>query len=652
MSTELRQIKEYRTFRYLQPGESLADFQLIPYHFVFDIKFDGRKKSRLVAGGNKTSPPSEDLYSGVVDLMTIRIAHMIAKSNKLLVCAANVGNVFLYGKTQEKVYIITGREFGDEAGRRLIIDGGLYGLKTSAARFYEHLSNKLRSMGYTPSKADTDFWIKLVDNHYEYIATYVDDVLVYSRDPEKVIKELQCDYILKGIGNPRYYLSGDILNLVTPEDDLPPTTDPDTTIALSAETYITNAVEKYEQKFGCPITPYHSPMEHSYHSEEDNTNLLNPKQASLFRGLIGSANWVVTLGRFDIAYAVNNLARFNMNPRQGHFEAAVRIFGYLKAYPKGRLYVDPKPFSKTVESKPTYNWTEFYPEATEELPTDKPEPLGKHMTTTCYVDADHAHDTVTRRSVSGIILFLNGFPAKWYSKRQKTIETSSYGSELVAARIAVELIQELRYKLRMLGIPVLAPTIMYGDNMSVVLNTTVPSSQLKKKHNAIAYHRVREAIAGKIMELHHTPSTDNIADVLTKPLPVNTYHRLLQPVLFREQPGLTKFMKTIDTNGATVDIDPVIPTHEKGEDTHKKGEQSAETGENAPVTDGRPVKGEHAETHPHAPGGDSQLLNTHVGHVSRCCDTEFPEERSHAAYLSTASLASQCLNDALRTIQL
>ncbi len=53
---------------------------------------------------------------------------------------------------------------------------------------------------------------------------------------------------------------------------------------------------------------------------------------------------------------------------------------------------------------------------TEELPPDMPTPLGEQMTTTCYVDADHAHDTVTRRSVSGIILFLNGLPVKWYSK--------------------------------------------------------------------------------------------------------------------------------------------------------------------------------------------------------------------------------------------
>ncbi len=253
------------------------------------------------------------------------------------------------------VPVLHNRNFFRKFDRRTDISD--FRQKTCSDQNFRKFQKNRNSVGILIGRCNKD---------YEYIATYVDDVLVYSRDPEAVIKELQCDYILKGIGSPRYYLGGDILNLVSPEDDLPPTKDPDTTIALSAETYITNAVEKHEQKFGCPITPYHSPMEHSYHSEEDNTNLLNPKQASLFRGLIGSANWVVTLGRFDIAYAVNNLARFNMNPRQGHFEAAVRIFGYLKAYPKGRLYVDPKPFSKSVETRPTYDLTEFYPEAAEE----------------------------------------------------------------------------------------------------------------------------------------------------------------------------------------------------------------------------------------------------------------------------------------------
>ena len=57
--------------------------------------------------------------------------------------------------------------------------------------------------------------------------------------------------------------------------------------------------------------------------------------------MIGCANWLITLGRFDIAYAVNALSRHNMAPRQGHLKAAIRIFGYLKKFYKGRLMIDP-----------------------------------------------------------------------------------------------------------------------------------------------------------------------------------------------------------------------------------------------------------------------------------------------------------------------
>jgi Reverse transcriptase (RNA-dependent DNA polymerase) len=200
----LKQINYYQTFRQPNPGESLEAFRKIPYHLVFDVKLYLRKKARLVAGGHKTAPPKEDMYSGVVDLFMVRLGHMIAAANQLKVCAANISNVFLYGTTKEQVYIIAGSKFGSLAGKPLIIDRCLYGLKISSARFHEHLSAKLRSMGYRPIKADTDFWIKDCGQHYEYIATYVDDVLVYLKDPMKIIEELQRDYILKGIGVPRY----------------------------------------------------------------------------------------------------------------------------------------------------------------------------------------------------------------------------------------------------------------------------------------------------------------------------------------------------------------------------------------------------------------------------------------------------------------
>ena len=112
---------------------------------------------------------------------------------------------------------------------------------------------------------------------------------------------------------------------------------------------------------------------------------------------------------------------------------------------------------------------------------DQPKPLGPKVRITVYKDSDHAHDILTRRSVTGLLLFLNNTPVKWISKRQKTVETSTYGSELVATKVATELIQEYRYLLRMLGTEPDGPALMLGDNNSVVLNCTMPSSVLKKE---------------------------------------------------------------------------------------------------------------------------------------------------------------------------
>ena len=152
---------------------------------------------------------------------------------------------------------------------------------------------------------------------------------------------------------------------------------------------------------------------------------------------------------------------------------------------------------------------------------------------TVYVDADHAHDIVTRRSITGILVMLNNIPVRWVSKCQKTVETSTYGSELVASRIATELILEVRYMLQSLGVALDGPALMLGDSMLVVLNTSVPSSVLKKKHNAIAYHLVREAIAAKVLSFAYIRSEENMSDILTKPLANQAFYYLAKKLLFR-----------------------------------------------------------------------------------------------------------------------
>jgi len=461
----------------------------------------------------------------------VRLGFILARMNGLLVCAGDIGNAFLYAVTKEKYYVIAGPEFGPEVhGKRLVIHKSLYGLKTSAASFHEHLSVKLRELGYTPSKADSDLWMKDCGTHYEYIARYVDDVIAFSKNPMDIINKLKDTYIMKGVGAPQYYLGGDVVELDNQWHREGIQT------AFSAETYIKNCLEKLAkmlniEQFGTQRTP----MDSEYHPELDESPLCDPQHITKYKSLLGCANWIIILGRFDIQFAVTTLARYSNAPRQGHLKALQRVFGYLRKWNKGKIVIDIEdpPVRDEVKVTSGQNWSEMYPDAVEDIPTDMPVPKGRTATVTAYVDADHARDKVTRRSVTGVLLLINNTPLQWVSKRQPTVETSTYGAELIATRVAIDMIIEVRYKLRMLGVPIRGSALLLGDNMSVVLNTTIPASPLKKKHLSCAYHRIREAIAAGIIDYAHIESKDNMADIFTKPLPPQAFYTLVKKYLFR-----------------------------------------------------------------------------------------------------------------------
>ena len=111
------------------------------------------------------------------------------------------------------------------------------------------------------------------------------------------------------------------------------------------------------------------------------------------------------------------------------------------------------------------------------------------------MDADHAGNQITRRSHTGVLLFVCCAPIIWYSKQQNTVETSTFGSEFIAARTATGMIQGLQYKLCMMCIPIDGPTNIFCDNEAVVRNSTMPESTFKKKYDAICYHCLQEACA-------------------------------------------------------------------------------------------------------------------------------------------------------------
>jgi hypothetical protein len=175
---------------------------------------------------------------------------------------------------------------------------------------------------------------------------------------------------------------------------------------------------------------------------------------------------------------------------------------------------------------------EFYPAADEPMPPNMPAPRGRSVVTSCFVDADHAECRVTRHSHTGVLIFVNNAPIQWFSKRQNTVESSTFGSEYVALRTAIDMIEGLQYKLRMMGVPFEGPTCVFCDNEGIVKNTTAPESPLKKKHVAICYHRCREAQAAGFVQITKEHTSTNLADALTKPLSGERMRELLQGVLW------------------------------------------------------------------------------------------------------------------------
>ena len=233
--------------------------------------------------------------------------------------------------------------------------------------------------------------------------------------------------------------------------------------------------------------------------------------------MVDQLQWLVTLGRFDLHAQVATMSRLRAVPRQGHMDRLKRIYAYAIRTKDCavRFRTDQPDYSVLPDQD--CDWTSSVcGDVHEILPDDMPEPLGEAVVTTITMDANLNHCLATGKSLTGCLHFVNKTPVDWYSKKQATVETATYGSEFVAAKTATEQIMDIRQTLRYLGAPIGSKSFLFGDNRSEVTSVTLPFSKLTKCHNILAYHRVREAIAVKLMAFYWIQSAYNISDMLSK----------------------------------------------------------------------------------------------------------------------------------------
>ena len=554
---------------------SLTGFQEIECHLIFDVKMDFTRKARFVAGGHMTETPVSICYSSVVSRDSVRLAFLVAALNDLDILSCDIGNAYLNAPCREKIWFKAGIECGKSLqGKVMRLVRALYGLKSSGASWRHMFKTFIeKELHFRPSISDPDMYIRRnvrgcesqtgvtsgstkrrkmneagestsggdgQHSYYELLLVYVDDILCISGDPRAIMDVIGSKFEIKNndISEPTMYLGADVERYQLPNGH--------SVWSMHSDSYVKGAIETVKRLLAEDNPPRElkgkrnkanaGPLPSGYKPELDTTDECDAEHTSRYQQLIGILRWAVELGRIDIQVEVALMSQYQMNPRTGHLEGLYHIFHYLMRHPKKRLVMDPFYPPMEEDEELVFNmdadWLPFYGDVVEEDPPNMPEPLGEPVVMTVFVDADHASNVMTRRSHTGIMMIVQNALMRTFSKRQNTVESSTYGSELVAMRQARDLIVELRIKLKSIGVPIIGPADLMCDNQGVVKNTSIPESTLAKKHNSINYHIVRESAAAGILRVGKEDTETNCSDALTKLIPYDRKKKLLGPFLY------------------------------------------------------------------------------------------------------------------------
>ena len=227
-----------------------------------------------------------------------------------------------------------------------------------------------------------------------------------------------------------------------------------------------------------------------------------PFDATLYKSAVGMLLYLSGWTRPDIAFAVSNVARFCSRPTKEHWVAVKRILKYLKGTANyGLLYTKKDDANRVIVG---------------------------------FSDADWAGNANDRKSTSGYLFMVSGAPVSWKSKKQTCVALSTAEAEYVALTAATQEITWLRQLLKDLHNEQVKPTVIHEDNQSAICIAQNTQYHGKTKHIDIKYHFVREKLSDKTVELRYCPTSDMLADMLTKGLTRDKFTQLRNLTGMRE----------------------------------------------------------------------------------------------------------------------
>ncbi|KIW90700.1 uncharacterized protein Z519_08483 [Cladophialophora bantiana CBS 173.52] len=471
-----------------------AGVKPITTKWVYKRKLDAcgaiaRYKARLCARGFQQilGIDFHESYAPVSKHTSYRILFTLSVSLGWFIHQVDIIQAFLNSLLRECVYIRAPTGFPLKKGQLLRLNKALYGLKQAAREWYLTLSSALTKQGWRVSRYDDCIFIH--EDLKLYKSIWVDDIAIFGKDRSSIEQkklDLSSVFKLTDEGECRYYLGMNI-------------TRRGNYIHMTQETYFTQALKVYGlwdiPGKSSPLNPKIrlaksgiAEASETFPPREYSLPECDPKFKTLFQSKVGKLNFPANITRPDLAFPVGYVARYSANPTQEHMDAVDHIFAYVKNTISLGLKIQLSTTALTLEG---------------------------------YVDSDFAGCVDTRKSTTGWIFFLGGSAISWKSKRQTITTTSTCEAEYVAldnaAKEAIYL-KNFINDLKVEGLSVFEKVRIHIDNDSANAVANNPGNSNRLKHLEVSYHFVREKIQQGEIELVRVPSSENIADMLTKPL--------------------------------------------------------------------------------------------------------------------------------------